>query len=51
MLNARERLSLQVHPASQLLGDPNPERARRATQAMLQMKKLDIAALEQAANG
>jgi predicted 3-demethylubiquinone-9 3-methyltransferase (glyoxalase superfamily) len=34
----------------ELLGDPDPERARRATEAMLQMKKIDIAELERAAD-
>jgi predicted 3-demethylubiquinone-9 3-methyltransferase (glyoxalase superfamily) len=32
-----------------LLGDPDPERARRATQAMLRMKKIDLAELRRAA--
>lgn len=35
----------------ELLGDPDPERARRATAAMLAMRKLDIAELERAAEG
>ncbi len=35
----------------QLIGDPDPARAGRAVQAMLQMQKIDIAALERAANG
>ena len=34
-----------------LLGDKDPARSGRALQAMLAMKKLDIAALERAANG
>jgi predicted 3-demethylubiquinone-9 3-methyltransferase (glyoxalase superfamily) len=34
----------------ELLGDPNPGRAGRATQAMLQMQKIVIADLEAAAN-
>ena len=37
--------------AGELIGDPDPERANRATQAMLQMRKINIAALEQAADG
>jgi predicted 3-demethylubiquinone-9 3-methyltransferase (glyoxalase superfamily) len=46
-------LSWQIVPSklSKLLGDPDSARAGRATQALLQMKKLDIAALEKAANG
>jgi len=40
-------LSWQVIPANigELLFDPDPEKSRRAVQAMLQMKKLDIAKL------
>jgi predicted 3-demethylubiquinone-9 3-methyltransferase (glyoxalase superfamily) len=41
-------LKVRLH---QLLGDPDPERARRAMQAMLQMRKLNIAELERAADG
>jgi predicted 3-demethylubiquinone-9 3-methyltransferase (glyoxalase superfamily) len=33
------------------MSDPDPERANRVMQAMLQMVKLDIAALEAAAEG
>jgi predicted 3-demethylubiquinone-9 3-methyltransferase (glyoxalase superfamily) len=46
-------LSWQVIPKQlgQLLGDPNPDRSRRAMEAMFKMGKLDIAALEKAANG
>ena len=33
-----------------LAGDPDPERASRVIAAMLQMRKLDIAALEAAAD-
>lgn len=52
-LKDRWGLSWQVVPAGlhELLGDPDPARARRATEAMLQMRKLDIAALERAADG
>ena len=34
-----------------MLNDPDPGRAERAMQAMLGMKKLDIAALQAAADG
>ena len=52
-LKDRFGVSWQVVPTalSELLGDPDPERARRAMQAMLGMKKLDIAALRRAADG
>jgi predicted 3-demethylubiquinone-9 3-methyltransferase (glyoxalase superfamily) len=35
----------------ELMSDPDPERAGRATQAMMKMVKLDIAALRAAADG
>jgi len=46
-------LSWQVVPEGweALFTDPDPERANRAMQAMLGMPKLDIAALEAAADG
>jgi len=46
-------LSWQIVPAglAELLGDKDPERSGRAMQAMLQMKKLDIAKLRQAHTG
>ncbi len=46
-------LSWQVTPARllELTTDPDPERAMRANQAMLQMKRIDIAAVEAAAAG
>jgi predicted 3-demethylubiquinone-9 3-methyltransferase (glyoxalase superfamily) len=52
-LQDRFGLSWQIIPTvlGQLLGDPDPGRARRAMQAMLQMKKIDIAALKRAADG
>ena len=50
-LKDRYGLSWQIVPDRlvELLGDPDPERASRATQAMLQMRKIDIEALEAAA--
>jgi predicted 3-demethylubiquinone-9 3-methyltransferase (glyoxalase superfamily) len=46
-------LSWQVVPKrlDELLADPDPERAQRAMKAMLKMGKLDVAALEAAADG
>jgi predicted 3-demethylubiquinone-9 3-methyltransferase (glyoxalase superfamily) len=46
-------VSWQIVPTAleELLGDPDPERSQRAMQAMLGMKKLDIAELERAAAG
>jgi len=46
-------LSWQIVPAglAELLGDKDPERSGRAMQAMLLMKKLDIAKLRQAHTG
>jgi len=52
-LKDRYGLSWQVVPAGmeELFADPDPERAKRAMQAMLEMGKLDIAALRSAADG
>jgi predicted 3-demethylubiquinone-9 3-methyltransferase (glyoxalase superfamily) len=52
-LKDRWGLSWQVVPTRlhQLLADPDPARARRAAEAMLKMKKIDIAAMERAADG
>jgi predicted 3-demethylubiquinone-9 3-methyltransferase (glyoxalase superfamily) len=52
-LKDRFGLSWQIIPdrLSELLGDPDPERSQRAMQAMLQMRKIDVQALEDAANG
>jgi predicted 3-demethylubiquinone-9 3-methyltransferase (glyoxalase superfamily) len=46
-------LSWQIIPKAlgQLLGDPDPGRAQRAMQAMLKMTKIDVAALQRAADG
>jgi predicted 3-demethylubiquinone-9 3-methyltransferase (glyoxalase superfamily) len=52
-LTDRFGLSWQIIPTRlpELLGDPDPGRAQRAMQAMLQMRKIDVAALEAAADG
>jgi predicted 3-demethylubiquinone-9 3-methyltransferase (glyoxalase superfamily) len=43
-------VSWQIIPTAlgKLLGDPDPDKARRVMEAMLKMKKIDIAALERA---
>jgi predicted 3-demethylubiquinone-9 3-methyltransferase (glyoxalase superfamily) len=52
-LTDRFGLSWQVVPVGmdEVFADPDPERARRAMEAMLGMGKLDIAALRRAADG
>jgi predicted 3-demethylubiquinone-9 3-methyltransferase (glyoxalase superfamily) len=52
-LKDRYGISWQIVPAvlPALLGDPDPKRAERAMNAMLGMVKIDIAALQSAANG
>ncbi len=52
-LKDRYGLSWQVVPSGmeEILNDPDPERAKRAMQAMLTMSKLDVAALRSAAAG
>ena len=52
-LEDRFGLSWQIVPSrlGDWIGHPDPEAAARATQAMLSMEKLDIAALEAAAEG
>ena len=52
-LRDRFGLSWQVVPAGmdEVFADPDPARAQRAMQAMLGMRKLDIAALREAADG
>ena len=52
-LKDRFGLSWQVIPAVlfELVSDPDPAKAQRATTAMLQMKKMDIAALKRAHAG
>jgi predicted 3-demethylubiquinone-9 3-methyltransferase (glyoxalase superfamily) len=51
-LKDRFGVSWQVIPDAQmeLLSDPDPQRAARATEAMLKMKKVDIAGLLRAVN-
>ncbi len=52
-LKDRYGLSWQVVPTGmeELFADPDPQRAQRAMQAMLEMGKLDLAALRSAADG
>ena len=52
-LKDRYGLSWQVVPKrlEELLDDPDPGRARRAMEAMMEMGKIDVAALERAADG
>jgi predicted 3-demethylubiquinone-9 3-methyltransferase (glyoxalase superfamily) len=52
-LKDRFGLSWQVIPKGliEMIGDDDPEKAARATEAMLKMRKLDIAALERAHAG
>jgi predicted 3-demethylubiquinone-9 3-methyltransferase (glyoxalase superfamily) len=52
-LKDRYGLSWQVVPTGmdELFADPDPQRAERAMQAMFGMRKLDIAALQAAADG
>ncbi len=50
-LTDRWGLSWQIVPErlSELIKDPNPDRARRAMEAMMTMVKIDVVALEKAA--
>lgn len=52
-LRDRWGLSWQIVPKrlGELMGDPDPARVKRVTEAMLKMVKFDIAALEAAAEG
>jgi predicted 3-demethylubiquinone-9 3-methyltransferase (glyoxalase superfamily) len=51
-LKDRYGVSWQIAPRrlNELMVDPDPERARRATEAMLKMGKIEIAELERAAD-
>ncbi|GMA21293.1 VOC family protein [Arsenicicoccus piscis] len=51
-LKDRFGLSWQIIPQQlyELMGDPDPRRAQAATQAMLQMRRIDVAALRAAAD-
>ncbi len=51
-LKDRFGMSWQIIPdrLGELLGDPDPDRSQRAMQAMLQMRKIDVQSLEDAAN-
>jgi predicted 3-demethylubiquinone-9 3-methyltransferase (glyoxalase superfamily) len=51
-LKDRFGLSWQIVPRqlNELVGDPDPERARRAMEAMLKMGKIDVAELQRAAD-
>jgi predicted 3-demethylubiquinone-9 3-methyltransferase (glyoxalase superfamily) len=52
-LKDRFGLSWQIIPSAlpRLMSDPDRDKANRVMQAMLQMKKIDVAALERAAKG
>ena len=52
-LKDRWGVAWQVTPARmlELIKDPDPDRARRAMEAMVQMIKIDIATVEKAADG
>jgi predicted 3-demethylubiquinone-9 3-methyltransferase (glyoxalase superfamily) len=51
-LKDRFGLSWQIIPnrLMELIGDPDPSRAQRAMQAMLQMQRIDVAEIERAAD-
>jgi predicted 3-demethylubiquinone-9 3-methyltransferase (glyoxalase superfamily) len=52
-LKDRFGLSWQIIPRQlgEMLGDPDPERARRAMEAMLRMTRIDVAAMRKAIDG
>ncbi len=49
-LKDRYGLSWQINPTAlgEMLGDPDPQKAKRVMEAMLKMKKIDIAGLKEA---
>ena len=49
--SASQRTEIGDEGLGELLSDPDPGRAGRAMEAMLKMKKLDLAAMRQAAEG
>jgi predicted 3-demethylubiquinone-9 3-methyltransferase (glyoxalase superfamily) len=53
LVEGQDGLSWQVVPTGrdELFADPDPQRAERAMKAMLQMRKIDLAALRSAADG
>jgi len=48
--SAGSRLSLDINPTvlGKMLSDPDPQKAMRVMEAMLEMTKIDIEALKQA---
>ncbi|MBY0148142.1 VOC family protein [Neobacillus niacini] len=52
-LKDKYNISWQIIPVNltQMVSDPNPDHSERVMKAMLQMKKMDIRALEQACEG
>lgn len=52
-LKDRFGLSWQIVPSvlPEMLNDPDPARSQRVMQAMMQMKKLDVAGLQRAYDG
>ena len=52
-LSDKYGITWQIVPSAlgKMLSDKDPEKSKRVTQAMLQMKKLDVAKLEQAYEG
>ena len=52
-LKDRYGLSWQINPTvlGEMLSDPDPKRSKRVMEAMLKMKKIDIAGLQKAYQG